>query len=135
MAKRMILMLGVTALLLATLAFVKFKQVGSAAHAAAYQPPPEAVTSIVAEREQWPATMGVIGTMEAVRGVTVSADLPGVVERILFDSGQSVRAGAVLVELDTRQEDDATFGEAPQKRKETRFYHLDDWLSEMSRRT
>ena len=48
--------------------------------------------------------MGVIGTMEAVRGVTVSADLPGVVERILFDSGRSVRAGDVLVELDTRQE-------------------------------
>ena len=104
MAKRMILMLGVTALLLATLAFVKFKQVGSAAHAAAFQPPPEAVTSIVAGRQQWPATMGVIGTMEAVRGVTVSADLPGVVERILFDSGQPVRAGDVLVELDTRQE-------------------------------
>ncbi|MBZ5628349.1 MAG: efflux RND transporter periplasmic adaptor subunit [Acidobacteriia bacterium] len=104
MAKRTILMLGVTALLLATLAFVKFKQVESAGHAAAFQPPPEAVTSIVAERQRWPSTMGVIGTMEAVRGVTVSADLPGVVERILFDSGRSVRAGDVLVELDTRQE-------------------------------
>lgn len=104
MAKRMILMLGVTALLLTTLGFVKFKQVESAVHAAAFQPPPEAVTSITAERQQWPATMGVIGTMEAVHGVTVSADLPGVVERISFESGQSVRAGDVLVELDTRQE-------------------------------
>ena len=62
MAKRTILMLGVTALLLATLAFVKFKQVESAGHAAAFQPPPEAVTSIVAERQRWPSTMGVIGT-------------------------------------------------------------------------
>jgi membrane fusion protein, multidrug efflux system len=104
MAKRMILMLAVTALLLTALGFMKFKQVESAVHAAAFQPPPEAVTSIVAEREQWPATMGVIGTMEAVHGVTVSADLPGVVERISFDSGQPVRAGDVLVELDTRQE-------------------------------
>ena len=73
-------------------------------HAAAFQPPPEAVTSMVAQREQWPATMSVIGTVEAVHGVTVSADLPGTVERITFDSGQSVRAGDVLVELDTRQE-------------------------------
>jgi len=40
----------------------------------------------------------------AVQGVTVSADLPGIVDRITFDSGQSVRAGEVLVELDTRQE-------------------------------
>ena len=77
MAKRMILMLGVTLVLLTALGFVKFKQVQSAVHAAAFQPPPEAVTSIVAQREQWPATMNVIGTMEAVHGVTVSADLPG----------------------------------------------------------
>ena len=104
MAKRMILMLAVTVALLTALGFVKFKQVESAVHAAAFQPPPEAVTSIVAQREQWPATMGVIGTMEAVHGVTVSADLPGIVERISFDSGKSIRAGDVLVELDTRQE-------------------------------
>jgi membrane fusion protein, multidrug efflux system len=104
MAKRMILMLGVTVVLLSALGFVKFKQVQSAVHAAAFQPPPEAVTSVVAQREQWPATMSIIGTVEAVHGVTVSADLPGTVERITFDSGQSVRAGDVLVELDTRQE-------------------------------
>lgn len=104
MAKRMFLMLGVTALLLATLAFVKYRQVETAVRAGVFQAPPEAVTSIVAERQQWPATMGVIGTMEAVRGVTVSADLPGVVEKILFESGQAVREGDVLVELDTRQE-------------------------------
>ena len=104
MAKRMVLMLGVTAVLLTALGFVKFKQVESAVHAAAFQPPAEAVTSVVAQREQWPATMTLIGTMEAVHGVTVSADLPGVVERITFESGQSVRAGDVLVELDTRQE-------------------------------
>ena len=104
MAKKMFLMLGVMALLLATLAFVKFKRLESAGKAASFEPPPEAVTSIVAQRQEWPSTFGVIGTMEPVRGVTVSADLPGVVERILFESGQSVRAGDVLVELDTRQE-------------------------------
>jgi len=104
MAKRMILMLGVTAVLLTALGFIKFKQIHSAVQASAFQPPPEAVTSIVAHREQWPATMTVIGTMEAVQGVTVSADLPGAVARIAFDSGKSVHAGDVLVELDTRQE-------------------------------
>jgi membrane fusion protein, multidrug efflux system len=104
MAKRMILVLGVTAVLLTALAFIKFKQVQSAVQASAFQPPPEAVTSIVAHREQWPATMTVIGTMEAVHGVTVSADLPGTVERIDFESGKSVHEGDVLVELDTRQE-------------------------------
>jgi membrane fusion protein (multidrug efflux system) len=104
MAKRMSLMLGVTVVLLAALSFVKFREVQSAVQAAAFQPPPESVTSIVAQREQWPATMDVIGTVEAVHGVTVSADLPGIVERISFESGQSVHAGDVLVELDTQQE-------------------------------
>ena len=105
MAKRMVLMLGVTVVLLGGLGFMKFKQVEAAMQAgASFQPPPEAVTSIVAQRDQWAATMSVIGTMEAVHGVTVSADLPGVVERISFESGQSVSTGDVLVELDTRQE-------------------------------
>jgi len=104
MAKRLFLVLGVMAVLLTALGFIKFKQVETAVHAAAFQPPPEAVTTVVVQREQWPSTMSVIGTMEAVHGVTISADLPGTVARIDFDSGKTVQAGDVLVELDTRQE-------------------------------
>jgi membrane fusion protein (multidrug efflux system) len=105
MAKRMILMLTVTAVILAVLGFVKFRQFQAmAGQAAAFQPPPEAVTTIVATQEEWPATLSAIGTVAAVQGVTVSADLPGTVGRIAFESGRAVRAGDVLVELDTRQE-------------------------------
>jgi membrane fusion protein, multidrug efflux system len=104
MAKRMFLMLGVVAVLLTALGFMKFKQVQSAVQAAAYQPPPEAVTSVVVQKEEWAATTTVIGTMEAVHGVMVSSDLPGSVARIAFESGQAVRQGDVLVELDTREE-------------------------------
>jgi membrane fusion protein (multidrug efflux system) len=100
----MIFMLGAVVVLLGALGFFKFKQVQSAVQAASFQPPPEAVTSIVAQRQDWPATTGVIGTLEAVHGVVVSADLPGAVAKINFDSGTSVREGEVLVELDTRQE-------------------------------
>ena len=105
MLKRMIGMLTVTMIIVAGLGFVKFKQIQTAiAEGAAFQPPPEAVTTVVAEREEWPLTLGAIGTIAAVQGVTVSADLPGVVERVLFDSGRAVRAGEVLAVLDTRQE-------------------------------
>src|SRR5206468_5496350 len=105
MAKRMILMLAVTALFVGALGFVKFKQIQTAiGQAATFQPPPEAVTTIVTRQEQWPSTLNAIGTMTAVQGVTVSADLPGVVERIEFDSGKPVRQGEVLALLDTRQE-------------------------------
>jgi membrane fusion protein, multidrug efflux system len=104
MAKRMILMLGVMATLLTALAFMKFRQIQTAVQASAYQPPPEAVTSVVAQAEIWPATTGVIGTMEAVHGVMVSSDLPGTVTKINFDSGKNVHQGDILVELDTREE-------------------------------
>jgi membrane fusion protein, multidrug efflux system len=84
---------------------VKFRQIQAGmAMAASFQPPPEAVTTMRAPREEWPATLTAIGTVAAVRGVTVSADLPGVVEAITFDSGLAVQEGQVLVRLDARQE-------------------------------
>ena len=105
MTKRLILMLAVVGLLLTGLGLFKWKQVQTAVQAAStFQPPPEAVTSVVTKKEQWPATLSVIGTMEAVHGVVVSADLPGTVYRINFESGKAVHEGDVLVELDTRQE-------------------------------
>ncbi len=106
MAKRMILMLVLMASAIAGLGFIKFRQVQAMAQQfAAMQPPPEAVTTIVTTREDWPAVLTAIGTVAAVQGVTVSADLPGVVGRIAFESGRTVQNGDVLVQLDTRQEE------------------------------
>jgi membrane fusion protein (multidrug efflux system) len=105
MAKRMILMLIITAAAIGGLGFVKFRQIEEAmAQAAAYQTPPEAVTTIVAKTERWPATLNAIGTAAAVQGVLISADLPGIVDRIAFESGAAVGENDILVELDTRQE-------------------------------
>ncbi len=105
MLKRMIAMLAATIAIVAALGFVKVRQIQSAiAQGAAFQPPPEAVTTIVATEDEWPSTLTAIGTVAAVQGVTVSADLPGVVDRIAFESGQAVHEGDVLAVLDTRQE-------------------------------
>jgi membrane fusion protein, multidrug efflux system len=105
MAKRMVLMLLSVAVLLGAIAAVKARQVKSAIKQnSSYRPPPEAVTTAVARQEPWAATLGSIGTVAAVRGVTVSADLAGIVYRINFESGKAVQQGEILVELDTRQE-------------------------------
>jgi membrane fusion protein, multidrug efflux system len=105
MKKRMFLMLVTMAALVGVLGAVKMRQ-GKAAIAqqAAFQPPPETVTTVTANQARWPATIAAIGSVAAVRGVTVAADLPGVVERIAFESGQAVNEGDILVQLDTRQE-------------------------------
>jgi membrane fusion protein (multidrug efflux system) len=105
MAKRMILMLVLMTVFIAGLGFLKVRQFQAmAGEFAAMQPPPEAVTTIVTERDDWPAVLSAIGTVAAVQGVTVSADLPGIVDRIEFDSGRTVQRGDVLVQLDTKQE-------------------------------
>jgi len=105
MLKRLFAMLTVMIVLIGALGFVKFKQIQVAiAQGASFQPPPEAVTTIVAQQERWPSTLNAIGTLAPVQGVTVSADLPGTIDRVNFESGNQVRAGDILVQLDTRQE-------------------------------
>ncbi len=105
MTKRMITMLAVVGAVIAALGALKFHQIQVAiAEASSFQPPPEAVTTVVAKREAWPDTLQAIGSVAAVQGVTVAADMPGLVDHIAIDSGRMVRAGEVLVQLDTRQE-------------------------------
>jgi membrane fusion protein, multidrug efflux system len=105
MTKRMIVMLVAVAAFLGIVGTIKVRQIQAGmAMAASFQPPPEAVTTTVARQDLWPASLSAIGTVAAVRGVTVSADLPGIVEAISFDSGRPVEAGVVLVRLDTKQE-------------------------------
>src|SRR5205809_1131408 len=90
MTKRMLFMLGVVIAFIAIIGGFKYFQIKSAMAGMSYQPPPEAVTTVVARQEDWNST--------------VSADLPGVVERIDFDSGRPVSKGQVLVVLDAKQE-------------------------------
>jgi membrane fusion protein, multidrug efflux system len=105
MWKRMIVMLTVTLGIIAVLGLVKFRQIQDAmGQAASFQPPPEAITTVIAREEKWPETLSAIGTVAAVQGVTVSADLPGIVTHIAFESGAAVNEGDLLVQLDTKQE-------------------------------
>ncbi len=105
MAKRMFIVLLLMAALVGGLGFIKYRQVETAiAAGASFQMPATSVTTVIAKRETWPSTLSVIGTAAAIQGVTVSADLPGTVDKIHFESGQAVHEGDILVELDTRQE-------------------------------
>ena len=105
MLKRMMLTMAVLLLVIGSLGTVKFLQIRTAmAQGAAWQPPPEAVSTIVAHVERWPSSLEAVGSVAAVHGVTVSADLPGIVQSIEFDSGKRMQRGDVLVRLDTSQE-------------------------------
>jgi len=105
MKKRMILTVGAMMLFIAGIGSFKFFQIKEAiAQGSSFQPPPEAVTTTVAKSEEWPSTLDAIGSVAAVQGVTVSADLPGIVASINFESGARVAKGQLLVQLDASQE-------------------------------
>lgn len=105
MSRRTLLTLLGIATFVVAIGSVKYGQVSAAiAQAASFRMPPEAVTTAVAAEQSWPRTLAAIGTATAVQGVTVSADLPGIVESIRFESGRPVRQGAILAVLDASQE-------------------------------
>ncbi|WP_223738945.1 efflux RND transporter periplasmic adaptor subunit [Corallococcus sp. AS-1-12] len=96
-----LLLLGV----FAGLAAVKAGQIMSMISAGeTFVPPPESVTSAQAQSFGWQGTRSAVGTVMALRGVTLSAELPGVVTDIRFENGASVKKGQVLVQLDTSSE-------------------------------
>jgi membrane fusion protein (multidrug efflux system) len=105
MNRRMLQMLGTLVLVVAILGFVKYRQISAAIAAnKSFSPPPEAVTTVVAQQVEWSNTLDAVGSIAPVQGVTLSADLPGVVAKVAFNSGARVAEGQVLVQLDTRQE-------------------------------
>jgi membrane fusion protein (multidrug efflux system) len=67
-------------------------------------PPPETVTTTVVRSDSWESRLSAVGSLEAVQGVTVTAELTGKVVRIAFEAGTKVNAGDLLVQQDTSSE-------------------------------
>jgi membrane fusion protein (multidrug efflux system) len=75
-----------------------------------FTPPAEAVTSAPVQVSEWQPSHPATGSVVAVHGVTLGAELPGTVREVAFDSGAWVKQGAVLVRLDTSSEEAALVG-------------------------
>lgn len=105
MKKRVILALFGLLLVVGIIAGVKTLQIKKMiAQGSQFVPPPETVTAIVAETTHWTSTLQAVGSLEAVQGVTVSAEVPGKVVSIEFEAGQGVTKGATLLQLDASSE-------------------------------
>ena len=105
---RFIWVLAVAGLVLvvALLAGIKGGQIGAMIAAGkTFVPPPESVTSAQVTSSEWQASRTAVGTVVAVHGVTVASELPGLVRRVDFESGASVRKGQELVALDVSTEE------------------------------
>ena len=67
--------------------------------------PAAAVSTATARQLAWSDDAEAVGTFVAVNGTDVTTESGGVVRSIEFDAGQPVRAGAVLVRLNTSNEE------------------------------
>ena len=68
-------------------------------------PPPETVTTTMVQAESWESRLTAVGSLVAVQGVTLTAELTGKVVRIAFEPGTKVNAGDLLVQQDTSSEE------------------------------
>jgi membrane fusion protein (multidrug efflux system) len=68
-------------------------------------PPPETVTTAVVRSVSWEALITSVGSLEAVQGVMLTAELPGKVVRIAFEPGTKVKAGDLLLQQDISSEE------------------------------
>lgn len=87
-----------------SLGFHFFKEAMIAKAMANYRPPPAVVSSTESKTVHWRPYLQAIGSLNAVNGVNVSNDLAGKVEKIAFQSGDRVKQGDLLVQLDTSQQ-------------------------------
>lgn len=67
-------------------------------------PPPEVVGTALAQKQTWENTLTAVASVVTAKGVALSNDAPGIVSRIHFESGDMVKQGEILVELDTSVE-------------------------------
>lgn len=105
MKRKIILALGLVLLVVGGLAGVKVLQIRTLIAAGkSFAPPPETVSATVVREEQWQGILSAIGSITAVQGVNVTAELPGIVQEIAFEPGAVVAKGDLLVRLDTSTE-------------------------------
>jgi len=102
--KPVLMSLVITAVLVVTVVAVKMDQFSVMAAGGGQVQPPETVSVFVAAEQQWPNTYTAIGTVEADEGIMISAQVPGKVKRITFQSGAEVKAGDVLIEQESINE-------------------------------
>ena len=106
MKKRIIFSIIGLGVLLAILAGIKALQIGKMIdQGKKYSPPPETVTTAVAKYESWETALSAVGTLTAVQGVTVAAEISGRVARITFTPGGAIKKGDLLINQDTGSED------------------------------
>ncbi len=102
MRKRMIIMLLLTGLVLAAVfGFEAFKGVMIRKFLTTLSNPPQTVSTMIAASTEWRSQIEAVGSVRAVNGANLSAQVAGTVSALHFDSGADVKKGDLLLQLES----------------------------------
>lgn len=99
-ASRFVIVIILLGIVLGGIFGYKFYQFGQMKQMLSQPQPPAIVSVTRATTENWQPSIKAVGSIEAVNGIQVSNEVPGVIEAINFESGDVVSKGDVLIRLD-----------------------------------
>ncbi|MDH0303598.1 MULTISPECIES: efflux RND transporter periplasmic adaptor subunit [unclassified Pseudomonas] len=102
--RRMLIMLAVVLLIVLILGGIKAFSIYQQVQMFSAPKPPVSVAAAQAELRQWQRRLPAVGSLKAYQGVELSLEVAGTVRSLHFESGQQVKAGQLLLQLDSDQE-------------------------------
>ena len=106
MKRKILISVAALVAIIALLAGIKTLQImAMIKNGAAFTQPAETVTAADVKQETWESLLHAVGSVTAVHGVVLKAELAGTVHEIAFESGAQATKGQVLVRLDTSLEE------------------------------
>src|SRR5476649_610392 len=106
MKRNIFIAVAVVVAIFILLAGLKALQIGSMiSFGKTYVPPPDTVSSAVAQDESWQDTLTAVGSIDPQNGVTLAPEVPGTIAEIAVADGSVVAKGDLLMRLDTSSEE------------------------------
>ncbi|MFK3771848.1 efflux RND transporter periplasmic adaptor subunit [Pseudomonas sp. NPDC089406] len=102
--RRMLIMLAIVLLIVLILGGIKGFSIYQQVQMFSKPKPPVSVAAAQAELRQWQERLPAVGSLKAFQGVELSLEVAGTVKSLHFESGQQVKAGQLLLQLDNDQE-------------------------------
>jgi len=102
--RRMLIMLGVVALVVLALAAYKGLAIYREIQQFAAPPPPISVNAAEAVERPWQSRLPAIGTLKAFQGIDLTVEVAGTARDVLFQSGEKVRLDQPLIQMDSEVE-------------------------------
>ncbi|MGP4844763.1 efflux RND transporter periplasmic adaptor subunit [Marinobacter sp. 1Y8] len=128
-ASRFVVVIVFLAVVLGGIFGYKFYQFGQMKEKFSQPQPPAVVEATTAESIKWQPTLKAVGSIEAVNGIQTANEVPGVIKDILFESGDKVKKGDVLLRLDSQTDQAALTTRRAEERQASReFKRIEDLL-------